>query len=74
MSIQEAFGNILRQYRISSGLSQEQLSFKADLHRTYVGSVERGERNISLVNIMALCKALKIKPSELFKNLDEKIK
>jgi len=74
MTIQEKIGIALRGYREQSGLSQEQLSFKANLHRTYVGSVERGERNISVINIIALCKALKIKPSDLFKNLDDLIK
>lgn len=74
MTIQEKIGIALRTYREQSGLSQEQLSFKANLHRTYVGSVERGERNISVINIIALCKALKVKPSDLFKNLDDLIK
>lgn len=74
MTIQEKIGIALRNYREQSGLSQEQLSFKANLHRTYVGSVERGERNISVINIIALCKALKVKPSDLFKNLDDLIK
>lgn len=74
MTIQEKIGIALRNYREATGLSQEQLSFKANLHRTYVGSVERGERNVSLINIIALCKALKVKPSELFKKLDDLIK
>jgi transcriptional regulator with XRE-family HTH domain len=74
MTIQEKIGIALRSYREHCGLSQEQLSFKANLHRTYVGSVERGERNISVINIIALCKALKVKPSDLFKNLDDLIK
>jgi transcriptional regulator with XRE-family HTH domain len=74
MSIQEKIGLALRNYREATGLSQEQLSFKAKLHRTYVGSIERGERNVSLINIIALCKALKVKPSELFKTFDDIIK
>jgi len=74
MSIQEKIGFALRNYREAAGLSQEQLAFKANLHRTYVGSVERGERNVSLINIIALCTALKLKPSELFKIFDDTIK
>ena len=74
MNVQARIGNALRSYREAMGLSQEQLSFKVNLHRTYIGSVERGERNVSLVNIIALCKALRVKPSELFKNLDGLIK
>jgi transcriptional regulator with XRE-family HTH domain len=74
MFIQEKIGLAIRNYREAAGLSQEQLAFKANLHRTYVGSVERGERNVSLINIIALCKALKLKPSELFKIFDDIIK
>lgn len=53
-----AFGLRVRQLRLASGLSQEALADRAGLHRTYVGSVERGERNISLLNIQALAEAL----------------
>lgn len=52
------FANRLREVRLAQGLSQETLAEQADLHRTYVGSVERGERNISLVNVERLAKAL----------------
>ena len=56
--IQERFGRNLRNLREKSGLSQEKLAELADLHRTYISGVERGERNISLVNIERLAKAL----------------
>jgi len=52
------FGKRIRDKRKQLGLSQEQLAFNAGLHRNYVGSVERGERNISLDNIVLLAKAL----------------
>ena len=62
------FGATLRAEREKAGISQEALAQAADLDRTYVGSVERGERNISLLNIVRLAKALGTPPSVLFKN------
>jgi transcriptional regulator with XRE-family HTH domain len=60
-----AFGLALRKLRQKSGLSQEALAAISGLHRTYVGSVERGERNVSLLNIHVLAVALKVTASEL---------
>lgn len=60
-----AFGETLRAYRQAAGLSQEGLAAVAGLDRTYVGGVERGERNVSLVNIVRLAEALSITPSQL---------
>ncbi len=59
------FGRKVRQKRHDLGLSQEKLAELADLHHNYVGSVERGERNIALENILALAKALKCSPKDL---------
>ena len=53
-----AFGEMVRSKREAAGLSQEKLAFRVGLHRTYIGSVERGERNITLANIYRLAKAL----------------
>ena len=52
------FGSRVRRARQDAGISQEQLADRAGLHRTYVGSVERGERNIGLLNIFILATAL----------------
>ncbi|WP_354584263.1 helix-turn-helix transcriptional regulator [Hymenobacter sp. UYCo722] len=71
MTTSVLFGVVLRNYRLAAGISQEQLAFKAELHRTYIGSIERGERNISLLNIIGICKALNIKPSDFFQNFDD---
>lgn len=59
------FGESLRAAREGAGISQEVLADRAGLHRTYVGAVERGERNISLLNILALARALRISPADL---------
>jgi len=59
------FGENLRKIRLRVGISQEKLAELAGLHRTYVSSIERGERNISLVNIDRLAKALNVALAKL---------
>jgi transcriptional regulator with XRE-family HTH domain len=59
------FGKLVKNKRIELGLTQEALAERAHLHHTYVGSVERGERNIAFANIIALARALKVSPKEL---------
>lgn len=59
------FGKIVREKRYDANMTQEILAEKSGLHPTYVGSVERGERNISLDNIISLATALKCSPKEL---------
>jgi transcriptional regulator with XRE-family HTH domain len=66
----EIFGNNIKKYRLNINLSQEELAAKASLHRTYIGSVERGERNISLENIVQLAKALDVSPSDLLQGIE----
>ncbi len=61
------FGKVVRLRRQALGISQEELADRANLHRTYVSDVERGIRNVSLLNIHELAKALALKPSELFR-------
>ncbi|OAB55814.1 hypothetical protein AY600_17925 [Phormidium willei BDU 130791] len=60
----------LRRFRTSTGLSQEELAERAGLHRTYISSVERAERNISLENIFLLADALDVEPGDLLKDID----
>ena len=62
----EAFGKRIRQLRTERGLSQEQLAELTGFHRTYIGMVERGERNISLSNIGVFAKTFDISVSKLF--------
>ena len=64
-TLQQQFAANLRRERKAQGLSQETLAHMARLDRTYVGSVERGERNISIQNIERLAQALKLDPAEL---------
>jgi transcriptional regulator with XRE-family HTH domain len=63
------FGEKVRQLRTGLGISQEKLAELCDLHRTYIGSVERGERNVSLVNLVRLGRALKSTPSQLLEGI-----
>lgn len=58
-------GNAIREKRLVNSLSQEQLAEKAKLHRTYIGMVERAERNITILNLLKICQALDISLSEL---------
>jgi transcriptional regulator with XRE-family HTH domain len=62
-------GKHVRKLRLARGLSQEKLAELADLHRNYVGGVERGERNIAIINIVALAHALKVKPAKLLETI-----
>ncbi len=63
------FGNAVREQRKLRGFSQEELSFRAGLHRTYIGMIERGEKNITLVNIEKIAKALNVNIKDLFDGL-----
>ncbi len=60
------FGKYLKKIRKVARLSQEELGKKSRLHRTYIGSVERGQQNISLDNIYKIANALKIASKDLF--------
>ena len=62
------FGSKVRHYRELLGLSQEKFAEKANVHRTYIGTVERGETNITLVNVYKLAKALEVNVTQLIKD------
>jgi len=67
-SILEKFGRKVREERVKQGLSQEELAAKADVHRTYIGMIERAEKNITLVNIEKISKALGMKIAQLLED------
>lgn len=58
-------GDNLRRIRHEAGISQEELADRANLHRTYISSIERGERNVSVENIFAIAQALDVPPADL---------
>lgn len=60
------FGKKVREERTKLGLSQEELASRAGVHRTYIGMIERAEKNITLENIQKVCKALNLKIRDFF--------
>ncbi|WP_405266412.1 helix-turn-helix domain-containing protein [Cellulophaga sp. Ld12] len=61
------FGNKVKTFRKEKGISQEELAFRSDLHRTYIGMIERAEKNITLKNIEKIANGLDISVLDLFK-------
>lgn len=66
-SILIRIGSNVRQHRLQLGLSQEELSYRADLHRTYIGMIERAEKNITITNVEKIAKALGLEIIDLLK-------
>lgn len=71
IELSKAFGAVVRESRTKLKLSQEELAHQAGLHRTYIGMIERGEKNITLENISKISIALNLSVSELFLNLEK---
>lgn len=69
--ILQDFGAMVRAYRMERGLSQEAFADACEIDRSYMGGVERGERNLALVNIVRIVQALSMEPSEFFRGLDK---
>jgi transcriptional regulator with XRE-family HTH domain len=70
MDPRTVFGQNLRRIREDGKLSQEELADRAELHRTYIGSIERGERNLSILNIVKLARTLNVSISDLFEGIE----
>jgi transcriptional regulator with XRE-family HTH domain len=64
-NILRKFGNKVKTLRLEKGWTQEELARRAELHRTYIGSIERYERNVSLLNVERIAKALGVKTKDL---------
>lgn len=60
------FGQRVRKIRKSAGLSQEELSYKSNVNRTYIGMIERGEKNVTLLTMVKISQALEINITDLF--------
>lgn len=64
--INKLFGKKLRLLRMSKGLSQEELGLQSGIHRTYIGQIERAEKNITIQNVYRIAKTLELDIRELF--------
>ncbi|WP_176215256.1 helix-turn-helix domain-containing protein [Cytobacillus gottheilii] len=67
------FGLAVKKFRVSKNISQEKFAEIVGLHRTYISEVERGTRNVSLINIVKIAEGLEIKTSELFLEIEKEI-
>ena len=66
--LNEIFGLQVRRYRKKKGISQEELASISELHRTYIGAIERGERNVSINNVEKIASSLDVAVIDLFQN------
>ena len=73
MEILQCLSFQLIKYRKLSGLSQEKLAELADIHRTYISQIERGLKSPTLETIFSICSALKIKPSQFIKDIEDEL-
>ncbi len=69
--ISNRFGELIRNLRLAAGLSQESFADLCDLHRTYIGAIERGEKTVTIETAKKLADGLGISLTELFKRLDQ---
>jgi transcriptional regulator with XRE-family HTH domain len=73
-TVETAFGAVIRELRLKQGLSQEELSFEASRHRTYVSLLERGKNSPSLSTLWMLAEALDVRPSEIVRRVEDRLK
>ncbi|QHE52787.1 helix-turn-helix domain-containing protein [Pontibacillus sp. HMF3514] len=70
MKLEEVIGDVLKRYRKSAGLSQEELALRCDLDRTYISLLERGKRRATVHTIFTICDQLKVKPSNFITEVE----
>ncbi len=70
--LERLFGQVLQHLRHKRGLSQEELGFESDYHRTYISQLERGQKNPSLKAIFRLARVLGITPSEMIRRIESR--
>jgi len=73
VGLERLFGRILQELRTERGLSQEELGFESNYHRTYISQLERGQKNPSLKAIFRLAEALGIRPSEMIQRIESRV-
>ncbi len=73
VGLERLFGQILRELRTERGLSQEELGFESNYHRTYISQLERGQKNPSLKAIFRLARVLGIRPSEMIRRIESRV-
>ncbi|CAM4168274.1 XRE family transcriptional regulator [Bacillus manliponensis] len=73
MNIEQIFGTVLQEHRLSSKMSQEELAFNSGLDRTYISLLERGKRKPTINTLFSLAGALNIHPSQLIKELEQRL-
>jgi transcriptional regulator with XRE-family HTH domain len=69
--IAQSLGKVIRELRLERGFSQEEFAMKCGLHRTYIGSIERGEKNVTVETAYKIAKTLNVSLSELFTRLEQ---
>lgn len=73
LQLQQAFGRVIKRIRLEKGISQERLAELVELHRTYISDIERGGRNVSLVNIYRIAEGLEVRVFEIFQELEKEL-
>ncbi len=73
VGLERLFGRILQELRTERGLSQEELGFESNYHRTYISQLERGQKNPSLKAIFRLARVLGIRPSEMIRRIESRV-